>query len=103
MRSERTADDLKQRLYRQCRRPWTIIINAAGPREGSYHDRVGGQLCIIRDAVRRRLGRVYKDPTEYGVTMALEIDYQKSQLLVVNTYWPVAHETKSGLHTKLAK
>jgi hypothetical protein len=35
--------------------------------------------------------------------MALEIDYQKSQLLVVNTYWPVAHETKSGLHTKLTK
>ncbi len=29
-RSERTADDLKQRLYRQRRRPWIIIINAAG-------------------------------------------------------------------------
>ena len=85
-RSEKAASDIKQRLYKHCRRPWTVIINAAGPREGSYQERVGGQLCIVRDAARQRLVRVYKDPTEYGVTIALELDFKKSQLLIVDSY-----------------
>jgi hypothetical protein len=35
--------------------------------------------------------------------MALELDYKRSQLLIVNSYWPVAHDLKSGLHVKLAR
>jgi len=77
------------------------MANPAGPREGTYQQKVGGQICVVKHTVEAYISRHHRDPTNFGCIFFLEFNFGTSQLLVINTYWPCKTKQDSGLYGKL--
>jgi hypothetical protein len=81
----RTCDLLRIRLYKALNKKWIIMANPAGPRDGTYQQKVGAQICVVKHTVEPYISRHHRDPTNFGCIFFLEFNFGSSQLLVINT------------------
>ena len=94
----------KDELYAKTKQQWIVLINPAGPENGEYHERFGGQLILINERYNRKICNVYREESNLGCLTGITLNVNKHPVLILVAYWPFHNPSvgNKGLEAKLS-